>query len=86
MTQLIPGSNLEIKRGSRAVCEPWRRRIGDTLRRFREDGEALGRLTRPCVGNSSRLPFTALVAGVRTWILVLGINTWQFSLTVTALA
>lgn len=31
-------------------------------------------------------PFTALVAAASAWILVLGINTWQFSLAVVALA
>lgn len=31
-------------------------------------------------------PFTALVVGASAWILVLGINTWQFSLAVVALA
>lgn len=31
-------------------------------------------------------PLTALVAGLSSWILVLGINTWQFSLAVTAVA
>lgn len=31
-------------------------------------------------------PFTALVAGASAWILVLGINTWQFSLAVAAAA